>query len=358
MAFEFLVMPMGLPNAPATFQSLMNSIFYDLLDDFMVMYLDDILVYRDSREENLRHLRTVLQRLKDNSFYVGENKYELMTDETEFLGLRVDKTGIKVGDERKKVVQDWPAPKTLSELRILIGLLQFFRRFIKGLSETAAPLPNLTRKGRSMTQWEEICDSAFSQLKEKLISLPIMRAPDWALSIRCHIDACQLAVGGTLTQVSETGEHAIYFLKRLSPAEENYSANDRELLGLIYFLQRFRCFLEGSSFDVLTDNQVLRSLFCKDTLSRRESRWLDFLGQYGITKLTLVKGKYTCSRMLFLGRRTLSLKTWSVESLPKPLSTPNSLLVGLKIMTPTNSSNPTSRALQEISRRTKLNGNA
>lgn len=290
--FEFLVMPMGLRNAPATFQSLMNSIFYDTIDDFMVVYLDDILIYSNSREDHLKHLRIVLQRLKDNSLYVEKSKYESMTDKTEFLGLQVGKKGIRVSDERKRVVQDWPTPQTISELRSLIGLLQFFRRFIHGFSETAAPLTNLTRKGCSMAQWNDHCDSAFSQLKSKLTNAPIMKAPDWALPFRCHIDASQLAVGGTLTQVHATGEHPIsYFSKRLSPAEENYSANDRELMGLIYFLKRFRCYLEGTSFEVVTDNQVLRSFFTKPALSRRESRWLDFLGQFGITRLTLVKGK-------------------------------------------------------------------
>lgn len=143
-----------------------------------------------------------------------------------------------------------------------------------------------------MANWDSKCDIAFSKLKEKLISAPIMQSPDWNLPFRCHVDASQLAVGGTLTQISENGEHAIsYFSKRLSPEEENYSANDRELLGLIYFLKRFRCYLEGSTFEVLTDNQVLRSFFEKPDPIRRDARWLDFLGQFGITKMTLVKGK-------------------------------------------------------------------
>lgn len=291
--FEFLVMPMGLRNAPATFQALMNGIFRDCIDDFIVIYLDDILIFSESREEHLHHLRIVLSRLRDHQLYVGKTKYELMTQETEFLGLIVGRTGVRIGDDRKKLIQEWPIPKSITELRSFLGLVQFFRRFIKDFSKTAAPLTNLTRKYSNISSWNDECNSAFQSLKETLVNAPVMRAPDWSRPFRCHTDASQVAVGGTLTQADDDGdEHAVsFFSKRLSPAEENYSANDRELLGLVYFLQRFRCYLEGAEFEVLTDNQVLKYFFSKTTLSRREARWLDFLGQFGITQLTLVKGR-------------------------------------------------------------------
>lgn len=291
--FEFLVMPMGLRNAPATFQALMNSIFRDCIDDFVVVYLDDILIFSESREEHLNHLRIVLSRLRDHELYVGEKKFELMKTETEFLGLIVGRDGIKIGEERKRLIQEWPVPKNITELRSFLGLVQFFRRFVKDFSKIATPLTNLTRKHSHIGNWNEECEAAFNFLKESLTSSPIMAAPDWSRPFRCHTDACQFAVGGTLTQLDDAGrEHAIsYFSKRLSAAEENYTANDRELLGLVYFLQRFRCYLEGTEFEVFTDNQVLRYFFSKPILSRREARWLDVLGQFGITQLTLVKGK-------------------------------------------------------------------
>lgn len=291
--FEYLVMPMGLRNAPATFQALMNSIFRDCIDDFLVIYLDDILIFSNNREDHLEHLKLVLSRLRDHQLYVGNDKFELMTTETEFLGLTIGIGGVKIGEERKKLIREWPKPKTVTELRSFLGLAQFFRRFIKSFSRIATPLTNLTRKHSNMDQWNDNCNDAFDSLKTSLISSPIMRAPDWGRPFRCHTDACQLAVGGTLTQIGDDKEeHVIsYFSKRLTPAEENYSANDRELLGLIYFLKRFRCYLEGSEFEVLTDNQVLKHFFSKPELSRREARWLDFLGQFGISTLTLVKGR-------------------------------------------------------------------
>lgn len=291
--FEFLVMPMGLRNSPATFQTLMNEIFYDHIGNFIVIYLDDILIYSDNREDHFKHLRIVLERLKENQLYVGKSKCEIMTEETEFLGLKVGKDGIKIGKERKKLVRDWPKPTNISELRGFIGLLQFFRRFIRNFSALAAPITHLTRKGRGIKEWDEECAKAFGNLKELLVQSPIMIDPNWSRPFRCHTDASQLAVGGSLTQLDEHGDERVisYFSKRLSPAEENHSANDRELLGLIYFLRRFRCYLEGSSFEVLTDNQVLKNFFSKATLSRREAGWVEFLGQFGISSMTLIKGK-------------------------------------------------------------------
>lgn len=285
--FEFLVMPMGPRNTPATFQALMNSIIQNCIDDFVVIYPDDIL------EDHLRHLRLVLTSLRENELYVGRKKYELMCDETEFLGLIVGKSGIKIGDDRKTLIRDRPTPTNITELRSLLRLAQFFRRFIREFSKIAAPLTNLTRKNGSISKWDQGCDSAFNQINASLISSPIMKVPDWTKSFRCHTDASQLAVGGNLTQLGEFGEeHAIsYFSKQLYPAEENYSANDRELLGLVYFLQRFRCYLEGSEFEIFTDNQVLCHFFTKPDLSRREARWIDFFGHFGITQLTLVKGR-------------------------------------------------------------------
>lgn len=271
----------------------MNSIFNDVIDIFMVIYLDDLLIYSDSYEEHINHLEIVLSRLQDHELYVGKSKFELFTQKTEFLGLDLGVDGISVGDERKRIVREWPRPSNLTELRGFIGLLQFFRRFIKDFSHIAAPLTNLTRKGSGIHRWDDECTLAFKSLKDLLCTSPIMQPPNWDLPFRCHIDASELAVGGTLTQLDEQGhDHAVaYFSKRLSTAEENYSANDRELLGLVYFLKRFRCYLEGSEFEVVTDNQVLKHFFSKQDLSRREARWLEFLSHFGITELTLERGK-------------------------------------------------------------------
>jgi len=128
--FEYLVMPMGLCNAPATFQSLMNRIFYDCVDVFMVVYMDDLLVFSKDEESHVRHLETVLSRLQENKLYVSPKKCDFMKTEIDFLGMVVGKEGIRVNPKKVEVLRTWPKPKTLTEVRSFMGLLQFFRRFI------------------------------------------------------------------------------------------------------------------------------------------------------------------------------------------------------------------------------------
>ena len=129
--FEFLVMPMGLCNAPATFQSLMNRIFYDCIDIFLVIYMDDLLIFSKTKEDRMKHLETVLSRLQKEKLYVAPKKCSFLEEETEFLGLIVGRSGLKVNPEKASVIKAWPRPRTITELRSFIGLLQFFRRFIK-----------------------------------------------------------------------------------------------------------------------------------------------------------------------------------------------------------------------------------
>ena len=291
--FEYLVMPMGLCNAPATFQTLMNQIFYDCIDVFLVVYMDDLLVFSKTEEEHFRNLETVLERLKRNELYVSPKKCEFFQTEIDFLGFLVGRDGIRVNPEKVDVLKTWPKPKSLTELRSFLGLLQFFRRFIPKFSGIAAPLTDLTKKEKGIGHWDEICDEAFQKLKDAMIQAPILVAPDWRKAFRGHVDASQLAVGGTLTQLDENGKDRViaFYSKKLSSTEADYTANDRELLALICFLERFRCYLEGVEFEIFTDNQVLKSFFSKAKLSRKEARWLETLGNFGIFPITLKPGK-------------------------------------------------------------------
>lgn len=159
--FEFLVMPMGLCNAPSTFQSLMNSVFYDYLDEFVVVYIDDLLVFSKDEKEHIKHLELVLARLKEHQIYVGKSTCEFMKESVEVLGFNVSNKGISIDKKRISAVKEWPKPKSVSEIRSFIGLMQFFRRFIKTFSEIANPLINLTQKDSGIQYWNTSCDNAF-----------------------------------------------------------------------------------------------------------------------------------------------------------------------------------------------------
>ena len=295
---------MGLCNAPQTFQTLMNNVFHDCIDNFIVIYLDDLLIFSSTMEEHLEYLKKVVLRLKEKCLYASTKKCSCLQEEVEFLGLRVGRDGIHIGRGRVEAIEEWRKPTSATERRSFIGLAQFFRRFVKGFSQIAAPLTDLTRKGSGIHHCNADCDSAFARLKKALTTAPVLIAPDWEKPFCCHTDASQTAVGGTLTQSDKSGNERVvaYFSKRLSPQEENYSANDRELLALVYLLKRFRCYLEGSTFDIITDNQVLYNIFTKKDVSRREARWLDFFASFGINEI-----KHRAGRIHICGTTTNAL---------------------------------------------------
>ena len=149
--FEYLVMPMGLCNAPQTFQSLMNSVFHDCIDNFLVVYLDDLLIFSDTLEDHMMHLEAVLSRLQEHKLYASAKKFSFLQTEVEFLGLIVGRDGVHVGKDRVEAIEQWPKPKTLTELRRFVGLLQYLRRFVKDFSGIAAPLTNLTQNAQGVT---------------------------------------------------------------------------------------------------------------------------------------------------------------------------------------------------------------
>ena len=154
-------------------------------------------------------------------------------------------------------------------------------------------MTNLTKKGIGIDKSDSDCDAAFEKLKNPITQSPILVAPDWKKPFRGHVDASQLAVGGTLTKLDDDGRDRViaFYSKKLSLTEADYTANDRELLGLISFLERFRCDLEGASFEIFTDNQVLKYFFTKPKMSRKEARWLENLGNFGIFPINLKPGK-------------------------------------------------------------------
>lgn len=252
----------------------MNLIFGDTIDDFLVVYLDELLVYSDSHGKHVNRLEVLLSNLASNDLYVRKSKCEIMTTQTEFIGLHPGTEGIYIEEKRNRVVKEWPKPCNLPELRYFIELLQCFTHFTKHFSHKAAPLKNLTRKGIGIPKWNEKCKTSFNNLKEMLCNSLVIQPTNWELPFHCHMDAFELAVGGTLSQVYNDGHEwaMAFFSKRLSQAEENFLAYDREILGSVNFLKRFRCYLEGSKFEVITDNQVLGYFFTETELSRRDAR--------------------------------------------------------------------------------------
>jgi hypothetical protein len=219
--FEFKVLGMGLANAPATFQAVMNQIFAPYLHKFVVVYLDDILVYGRTPAEHLANLATVLQVLQDNEFYAKLSKCSFNKTEVKFLGHYIGRDGIKVDPRKVSTVRDWPTPKTAKEIGSFLGLCNYFRKFIQGYSSLAAPLQTLSNiKGELGPLFKEAHLASFNGLKEALLSAPVLALPDFSKPFEVITDASLLGTGAVLLQ----DKHPIAFAsKKYIPAELNYT---------------------------------------------------------------------------------------------------------------------------------------
>jgi hypothetical protein len=230
--YEFNVMPFGLTNAPATFQTLMNDIFRDLLDVCVIVYLDDILVYSKNKEEHEQHLRQVLQRLKEHQLYAKLSKCTFFASSTEYLGHIIDGEGLRPNPRLVQVLTDFPRPTILKELQSFLGLANYYRKFIKNFSTIALPLTDATRNVAPTSprpiEWTESMQTAFDELKQALTSAPCLALPDPDGEFEVTTDASEdaKAVGAVLTQ---NGHPVAYESTKLNMHQLNYPVHDKEM---------------------------------------------------------------------------------------------------------------------------------
>ena len=277
--FEWNVMPFGLTNAPAIFQRAMDAILGDFIGDFCLVYLDDVLIYSSSPEEHARHLDLVLAKLQEHNLVCHPDKCQFELSELRYLGYIVGREGLKPDPAKVQLVQDWVTPKDTGEVRSFLGLVNYFRRFIPRYDALAAPLYAMTKK--EPPPWDRSCDAAFEALKRALTNAPTLRLPNLKLTFHVYSDASVRGIGGVLMQCYPDGMHPIAFIgRRQTTAEVNYITTEQELLALVYCLKVWRCYLEGLTFVVHTDHQPLAWLHTQTSLSRRQARWVEFLGRF------------------------------------------------------------------------------
>lgn len=284
--YEFLVMPFGLTNAPATFQTLMNDIFRDLLDQCVVVYLDDILIFSETKEEHDRHLRLVLDRLREHKLYANWEKCSFYLPEVEYLGFIVGHGQLKPNPELVRGVAEFPRPATVKELQSFLGMANFYSKFVKDYAEIAAPLTSQagTKRGESNNKpivWTQALERAFVSLKEKLCSSPVLKIPDPHQSFEVTTDASESAraIGAVLSQ---DGHPCAFESKKLDPAELNYSVQDKETAAIVHALKKWRAFLLGKKTVVYTDHRSLVHLATQKELNSRQRRWMDFLADFDL----------------------------------------------------------------------------
>jgi hypothetical protein len=285
--FEWLVLPMGLTNAPAEFMALMENTFREELNRSVLVFLDDILIYSRTLEEHERHLRVVLQRLQSQKLYAKLSKCQFMRQEVEFLGHYVGRAGVRMVEGKVAAVQRWPTPTCQKEVEQFLGLAGYYRRFIAGFSRLAAPLSQLCgtlqkAKGgsrrtppRKAFVWGAEQQEAFEALKGAVSSAPCLAIPDPRREFIVHTDASGYATGAVLMQQFDEGLRPIAFLsKKMTPAERNYPVHEQELLAILNALKAWRHYLGGRPFTVLTDHQSLQYVETSAMATPRQVRWV------------------------------------------------------------------------------------
>ena len=259
--FEYTTMPFGLSNAPATFQRVMEVALRGLQWTICLIYLDDVIIFGRNLEEHINRLREVLSRIKAAGLKLSPRKCFLLQKEVKFLGHVVSEAGVLPNPDNVQKLVEWSQPKTVTDVRAILGLGSYYRRFVKDFSKLVHPLIQLTRKDTSFI-WTDDCEEAFQKLKVALVGPDVMGYPRQDCSFILDTDACDVSIGAVLSQFQDGRERVIAYASRvLNKTQRNYCVTDRELLAVVHFTTHFRHYLMGTEFTVRTDHQALKWLF-------------------------------------------------------------------------------------------------
>ncbi|GBG73236.1 hypothetical protein CBR_g12954 [Chara braunii] len=343
--YEFTVMPFGLTNATATFQTAMNDIFRDIFEEYVLVYLDDILVYNRTLEDHIRHLCDVLQHLRKHGFYAKLSKCRFAQRKVDFLGHHVSDQGLHMDDLKITAIAEWPVSTSAKQLRSFLGLTSYYNNFIQGYARYSYVLASTLLRKNPPWFWTPLCEDAFRALKKAVTCAPVLRLPDFDRPFIVTTDASNFAVGAVLSQVFTSPPDSPYphvppsppppvdtasrltpifpplpstdsppitysptiaedgtvearagdcpialYSRQLLPAEINYTADEREVLAVVYATRHWRHYLHGAPFTVRTDNSVVQTFLTKPKLSPRQARWWRDLSEFSFTTQP-IKGK-------------------------------------------------------------------
>jgi hypothetical protein len=271
-------MSFGLTNAPSTFMQLMNSIFMEFLDKFVVIFIDDILIYSPSEEEHSNHLRLVLEKLREHRLYAKFSKCEFWKNQVEFLGHVLSAKGVAVDPSKVNAVQEWKQPQSVTQIRSFLGLAGYYRRFIEGFSAIAKPMTELLKKDKKFV-WSPKCEESFQELKKRLTTAPVLVLPDIHKDFEVYCDASRQGLGCVLMQ---EGRVVAYASRQLRPHELNYPTHDLELAAVVHALKIWRHYLIGNRCEIFSDHKSLKYLFTQPDLNLRQRRWLELIKDYDV----------------------------------------------------------------------------
>jgi hypothetical protein len=280
--FAYRRMPFGLCNAPGTFQRCMFHIFSEYISNSIEVFMDDFSVYGDSFEECLLNLNQILDRCEENNLVLNYEKCHFMVTQGIVLGHVVSQRGLEIDKAKVDVIKNLSYPRNVKDVRSFLGHAGFYRRFIRDFSKIAQPLCLLLQKDTPFLV-DDKCKAAFDELKERLCTTPIIQPPDWSLPFEIMCDASDRSVGAVLGQRIGREPHVISYASRmLDAAQVNYTTTEKELLAIVFALEKFRSYLLGTKVIVFSDHAALRHLMKKKESKPRLLRWVLLLQEFDL----------------------------------------------------------------------------
>jgi len=272
--FEYCVLPFRLTNAPASFQRLMNEIQSEYLDIFCMAYLHDILIFSQNEEDHRKHVRTILERVKETGLTLKASKCEFHTGEIEYLGYVISPQGLRMDEEKIRTIKDWKEPTNIKGIQSFLGFANFYRRFIQDYSQITTPFTRLTRKEVEW-EWGDEQQVAFEAFKTAMMTEPILQHFDPERPVTVETDTSDYAIGGICSQPDQNGilHPMAYYSWKLKDPERNYDIHDKELLVIIDALRKWDtyCKTTGPKITILTEHKNLEYWKTKKDLNLRQA---------------------------------------------------------------------------------------
>lgn len=272
--YRFKVMPFGLKNAPGTQSRLMDAVLGYDMEPMVFCYLDDIVVATETFEEHIECLQKISERLKKANLTISISKSMFCVKELKYLGFILGRNGLTTDPEKVSAILHYPSPKNVKEVRSLCGLLSWYRKFVNDFASIVAPITNLTKKNVKTFKWTEEAEEALNKMKIILTSNPVLFMPDFSKPFVIESDASNDGAGGVLLQHIDGQDRVIeYMSQKLSPTQINYSVTEKECLALVLAIEKWRSYIEGARFTVITDHASLKWLYNLKDPSGRLARW-------------------------------------------------------------------------------------
>ncbi|CAD6236937.1 GSCOCG00012487001-RA-CDS [Cotesia congregata] len=271
--YEFVRMPFGLKNAPPTFQKLMNKVLMGMIGRGAFVYMDDIVIYSETFEEHVTRVEKLFDRLRKAGLQLQPDKCHLFRKEIDYLGHIISADGVRPDPKKTDAVKKFPVPNSFKKVREFLGLTGYYRRFIDNYAKISKPLTSLLQKDATF-EWGEKQAEAFETLKNKLIQTPILQFPDFSREFIITTDACDYGIGACLSQGEINKDKPVSYASRLlNSAERNYSTIEKEMLAIIYAVNKFRPYIYGSQFTLVTDHRPLTWINSVNSPNSRIVRW-------------------------------------------------------------------------------------